>query len=88
MARYGIAAMLLVASGLATLAVAQPPSAAAPARTAQRARVRSTPVIARVRTREGVLELTRESLSEGGSAARLRGGVALIADVAPAQTSR
>jgi hypothetical protein len=88
MARYGIVATLLVASGLATLAAAQPPGASAPPGAAQKARVRSAPVIARVRTREGVLELTRESLAEGGSAARLRGGVALIADVAPAQTSR
>jgi hypothetical protein len=91
MARSSVVAALFLALGLATLAAAQPPR---PARTPHQARTvapaaGSAPVIARVRTRRGVLELTRDSIAAGGAAEELRDGVArLIADAAPTRASR
>lgn len=91
MARDLIASCLLAAFGLGTIAFTQPtePAQAQPvgadlAAKGANGKGAPPPVVARVRTRDGVIDLTVESVAEGGKAAHLRESVGqLIAD-APA----
>lgn len=78
MSRDLVASALLSAFGLCAIALTQAPDSSSAHAGA------AAVVVARVRTHDGVLGLTRDSLAEGGKAAHLRRGLANIIADAPA----